>query len=86
MPEICRFYGIIISMNYDDHNPPHFHAAYAEYRATFIVETSELDQGELPPKGIKLVQEWAWAHQKELMEEWELAREGRPLFKIDPIA
>lgn len=56
MPEISRFLGIIIKMFFDDHNPPHFHAEFQEYKAIIEIHTAELLEGYLPPKQLKLVQ------------------------------
>ncbi|MDA2931116.1 DUF4160 domain-containing protein [Acidobacteria bacterium AH-259-O06] len=74
MPEISRFYGIVIKMFFDDHEPPHFHAQYAEHEAVVSIETMALIGGTLPPRALGLVAEWAALHQEEL-------REGR----IDPL-
>jgi len=86
MPEICRFYGIIIAMFYDDHEPPHFHVRYSEYKAVVEIETLRILDGELPPRALGMVVEWAVQHREELRAEWSLARRKQPLFKIDPIA
>jgi len=58
MPEICRFYGIVIKMYFDDHNPPHFHAEYAEHEALIDVNTLSVFSGRLPPRALGLVTEW----------------------------
>ena len=83
MPEICRFYGIIIKMYYDDHSPPHFHAEYGEFQALIQFESFTLIKGHLPPKAIGLVMEWSALHKDELLQEWNLAHEDKPLFKIE---
>jgi hypothetical protein len=85
MPEISRFYGIIIKMFYDDHNPPHFHAEYAEHKATIKINDFTLTKGYLPPRALGLVIEWAALHQEELLNDWELARSNESLLKIEPL-
>lgn len=85
MPEISRFYGIVIFINYDEHNPPHFHAKYGEYTASILINPIHLQAGHLPRQAWRLLQEWAEQHQAEIFEDWKLARSGNPLFKIDPL-
>ncbi|MGC2237897.1 MAG: DUF4160 domain-containing protein [Pyrinomonadaceae bacterium] len=70
MPEIARFYGIIIKLFFGDHPPPHFHAVYGEYVAVFNIQTLEMIEGDLPSRARKLVVEWATIHQAELLEMW----------------
>jgi len=81
MPEICRFLGIVISMYFDEHNPPHFHVRYNDYRA--VIGISDLNQldGHLPAKVRGLVEEWAELHQDELLVMWET----REFHKIAPL-
>ena len=77
MPEISRFLGIVITMYFNDHNPPHFHVRYEECRALVGIEPLELREGRLPPRVLGLVIEWGEMHQAELMENWTtLAEEG----------
>ena len=71
MPEIARFYGIIIKIFFGDHTPPHFHAVYGEHNAVFNIETLEVIEGDLPDRARKLVSEWAQAYQRELKQIWE---------------
>lgn len=85
MPTISRFFGIIISMYYNDHLPTHFHAKYGESSAQVGIETLEIVEGELPRRALALVLEWAALHRDELRENWELARAGLPLNPIDPL-
>ena len=59
MPEICRFYGIVIKMYFADHAPPHFHAEYAEHEARIAIESLAVISGKLPPRAMGLVAEWA---------------------------
>ncbi len=84
MPEICRFYGIVIRMFYKDHNPPHFHIEYQEYEATIDIE-SGLVKGEVPRRALKLIYEWLDIHKEQLIENWELAQGQEPLNKIEPL-
>ncbi|MBI9084202.1 MAG: DUF4160 domain-containing protein [Desulfobacterales bacterium] len=85
MPEISRFYGIIIAMFYDDHNPPHFHARYGQYKISFEINTLRVLDGKFPPRALGLVVEWAALHQDELLQVWELAKNREPLMKIEPL-
>jgi len=85
MPEICRFYGIIIRMFYNDHNPPHFHVIYQEFKALMSITTLEILEGELPNRAKSLAIEWAIEHRKELIENWQKAQDRLPLNKIEPL-
>ncbi len=85
MPEITRFYGIVIAMFWDDHNPPHFHARYGRERAAIEIGTMRVLDGKLPGRALGLVVEGASQPHDELMRNWEAARNSRPLQKIDPL-
>jgi len=85
VPEISRFLGIIITMNYSDHAPPHFHARYGNQKALIAVQALTLLQGRLPPRVLGLVMEWTSLHQAELMENWDLAQQQSRLFKVEPL-
>ena len=85
MPEISRFFGIVIKMFYDEHNPPHFHAEYGEYEALVDINTMSVIAGKLPSRALGLVIEWASMHQDELKREWEKARNMESLGKIPPL-
>lgn len=85
MPQISFFLGIIIRMFYRDHNPPHFHAVYAEYEGLIDISKLELIGGSLPPRVLGLVIEWAALHQKELLENWERARNQQTLIPVAPL-
>ena len=85
MPIVSRFFGIIISMYYNDHQPPHFHIRYGEYRAQMAIETLAIIEGELPRRVVNLTMEWAALHRDELRVDWELARNGQPLERIVPL-
>jgi len=85
MPEISRFFGIVIQMYYDEHLPPHFHALYGGDEAQIGIDPIRVLHGELPPRAISLVIEWAALHQHELMENWRLARYDQKPRKIQPL-
>lgn len=86
MPEISRFLGIVIRMFFDDHLPPHFHAAYGEQEALVAIEGPYVFAGTLPPRVIGLVLEWATIHRDELANDWAKAQAQQPLAKIEPLA
>ena len=85
MPEISRFFGIVIKMFFDDHNPPHFHAEYGDSRAAIDIRTLSLIYGTLPPRALGLVIEWATLRRQELLDDWEKARLQQQLAKIAPL-
>ncbi|MBX3325867.1 MAG: DUF4160 domain-containing protein [Nitrospira sp.] len=85
MPEISRFLGIIITMYFNEHNPPHFHARYGDHKAEITIETLSIIAGRLPPRVLGLVMEWGALHRQELMEDWELARQQIELKRIAPL-
>lgn len=85
MPEISRFFGIIIRIYFGDHHPPHFHAIYQENTAEYDINTLEVIRGSLPKRAHAMVLEWASLHRTELIEDWKLARERKELFKIEPL-
>jgi hypothetical protein len=85
MPEISRFFGIVVAMYYNDHPPPHFHVRYGEQKAIIDIATFDLLEGELSRRAHGLVKEWAALHQAELADDWDLARQSEPLNKIDPL-
>jgi hypothetical protein len=85
VPEISRFFGIIITMYYNDHAPPHFHVRYGQQKALIAIETLSVLEGNLKPRALGLVIEWASQHQAELMNDWQLARQNAPLEGIEPL-
>lgn len=85
MPEVSLFYGIHVKMYYDDHNPPHFHAEYAESKALVDIQTATVIRGALPGRQLKMVLAWCEIHKDELMQNWELAKLNQPLNKISPL-
>lgn len=85
MPAISMFYGIIIKMyNNGEHNPPHFHASYQRYYATFNLD-GELIEGDMPKRQIKFIAAWTEIHKDELIANSELAINEEPLYKIEPL-
>ena len=89
MPRISSFYGIVIKMYFDEDRHggrPHFHATYGGDEAVFDIESLELIAGGLSRRALKLVLEWARAHQEELRENWNLARSHKPPKQIDPLS
>jgi len=85
MPEISRFFGIVVHMYFDDHPLPHFHAFYAGREVEVAIETREIIKGRISPRAIALVDEWAALHVEELRSDWELAKASQPLSKIAPL-
>ena len=85
MPEISRFYGLIIKMFYRDHFPPHFHVEYQEHEAIFEIKTLEMIEGELPLRAKILAIEWALLHRKELEDNWERRTKGETIKRIEPL-
>lgn len=85
MPEISRFFGIIITMYYNDHPPPHFHVRYGRQKGRVAINELRVIDGSLSPRTRSLVLEWAQLHQAELIREWELSASRLPLFKIEPL-
>lgn len=84
MPEISRFYGIAITMNFNDHNPPHFHATYQDYEISVDIKTGVVN-GSMPKRALKMIFEWLDLHKDELLEDWKLAQDRKSLVKIDPL-
>jgi hypothetical protein len=85
MPEISRFFGIVVRMFHDDHGVPHFHVYAGGEDAVIEIERLSLLEGALQPRRLGLVIEWAAQHRAELMANWELARQGAALKRIPPL-
>ncbi|MBK2044853.1 DUF4160 domain-containing protein [Allofrancisella guangzhouensis] len=85
MPTISRFFGIIISMYWDEHNPPHFHVRFGEYKCSVSIMNISVIVGELPKKQERLVLAWAEIHQKELLQNWELCQKDKQPMQIEPL-
>jgi len=85
MPEISRFYGIVIQIYYGDHPPPHFHALYGGNVAKIAIETLQVIDGSLPKRALGMVLDWATLHQQELREAFQRAAALQPPGRIDPL-
>ena len=85
MPRISRFFGIVIAMYNNDHNPPHFHAVYAEYEAEISIQTLDVLAGGLPRRALAIVLEWALLHRTELRDNWRIAQQGKTPRQIAPL-
>lgn len=84
MPEISRFYGVVVFMNYSDHPPPHFHAKYQDQEVTIEIQTN-IVSGKMSKRALRMVFEWSEKYQNELMRNWDLAKERKVLEKIPPL-
>jgi hypothetical protein len=85
VPELCRFFGIVIKMYSDDHPPPHFHAIYSKHEAVIRIDTMAPMAGRLPPRALGLVIEWATRYNHELDEAWRKAKNLESPGKIEPL-
>ncbi|MGH2604240.1 MAG: DUF4160 domain-containing protein [Dehalococcoidia bacterium] len=85
MPEVSRFFGIVIAMYYDDHPPPHFHVRYGGHRAILEIETLTVLFGDVPHRVLGLVVEWAATRRTELVPNWSRALARTPLARIPPL-
>jgi len=87
MPTLSMFFGIVIRMYLGgkEHNPPHFHAYYQNFKGTFDIQSCEMIEGNIPKRQVKLIEAWSELHKEELVANWKLAQNGEPPFKIDPL-
>ena len=85
MPLIALIYGIRVTMDYDDNNPPHFHAEYNGYSALIEISKARVIKGNLLSRQLKLILAWCVLHQDELMQNWELTKDDKELNKINPL-
>jgi hypothetical protein len=85
VPRLSEFYGIVIYMYFADHNPPHFHAIYAEHEALIRIDDGSTIRGGLPRTAARLVEQWRALHQSELATNWSLAQEPAALSGIEPL-
>jgi len=85
MPEISRFFGIIIRMYFDDHPPPHFHAIYGNEEAQISIEPISVLNGRLPRRALSMALEWAALNQMELMNNWQRLQENQTTERIEPL-
>jgi hypothetical protein len=84
VPELSRFLGIVITMFYRDHSPPHFHASYGEFDIEIAIEDGVVT-GNFPKRALRHVLEWYDLHGEELRENWNLAAARKPLKRIAPL-
>lgn len=84
MPEICRFFGIIIMMFADDHNPPHFHARYGDYEAIVTIEKG-IVKGAMPRNALKQIFRWMDLHKQDLIDNWVRLHNGEEPKQITPL-
>ena len=84
MPEVSRFLGIVVAILYREHNPPHFHATYGNFEISVDIATGVVS-GKFPKRALRLVLEWYEQHQAELLDDWDLAQQRKPLKPIPPL-
>jgi len=84
MPEISRFYGLVILMFFNEHNPPHFHVTYGEFKAIVNI-SDEIVLGVMPKRALILIFEWLELHRNELLANWEKCQNGINPDKIKPL-
>ena len=85
MPRLSEFYGIAIYMYFADHNPPDFHAIYAEHEALIRIDDGATIRGDLPRTAARLVEQWRTRHHDELLANWLLAQQPAALSSIEPL-
>ena len=85
MPVISRFFGIIIAIYWNDHNPPHFHAKYGGEEVVIEIQNGKVMEGNISKRALGLVEDWRRFHVEELTEDWDLARQRKPLHDIAPL-
>jgi hypothetical protein len=84
MPELARFFGIVVYMNWRDHNPPHIHALYGEHEALVSLDGAVL-AAKLSRLALSMVLEWLAIHRTELVDNWTRAQQRKPLQPIEPL-
>lgn len=85
MPEVSRFFGVVVHMYLFDHPPPHFHARYGGWAAQVGIAPARLLRGHLPPRVLALVLEWATLHQAGLQDNWRRLQADFPPLRIAPL-
>jgi hypothetical protein len=85
VPEISRFFGIVVMMFWRDHGPPHFHVRYGGSKASLSIDTLSVIDGRLPPRALGLVIEWATLHRDDLVADWKRAERSERLIPIPPL-
>lgn len=84
MPELSRFFGIVVFMNYNDHEPPHFHARYQDQEVTIEIGSGVV-RGGMSKRALRMLFEWTDLHHPELVENWRRAKDRKPLLPIAPL-
>jgi hypothetical protein len=84
MPEVSRFLGIVVYLNINEHNLPHFHAKYGDFQVSIDIETGII-KGEFPKRALRLLLEWYDIHKDELMQNWDHLQNGEQIVKIAPL-
>ncbi|MDR2231743.1 MAG: DUF4160 domain-containing protein [Tannerella sp.] len=85
MPYISTFFGLLIQMYFDEHNPPHIHVRFQNDKAIFNIQNGDMTHGNLSNRNRRLVQAWIELHRDELILNWELCRNDEQPFKIEPL-
>lgn len=85
MPQVSRFFGIIISFYFNDHNPPHFHAKYGEDEAVISINDLSILEGSISARAFALISEWVNLHKNELEKNWELVKNFQAPKQIEPL-
>jgi hypothetical protein len=85
MPQISYFYGITIYIQFMDHNPPHIHAVYQSCKAQYSIAEAKLLKGKMPNKADQLICEWIKLRKVDLLKDWDLAKEGKPVYPVSPL-
>lgn len=86
MPVVSRFFGLVINMYHNDHQPPHFHASYGEFEVLIEIGTLAVYEGSLPRRAMAMVLEWAAIHRQELFANWRRAERNEALRRIRPLS
>jgi len=84
VPEIAKFYGIIVFMNYCDHDPPHFHARYGGQEVMIEILSGTV-RGHMSKRALRMLFEWSESHEQQLIDNWKRVRDRRPLQQIEPL-
>ena len=85
MPTISAFFGLIVQMYFDEHNPPHVHVRYQGNKAVFDIKSGNMTAGSLSNRNLRLVQAWIELHRDELLANWELCQNDEHPYKIEPL-
>lgn len=85
MPEISRFFGMVITMYWNEHNPPHFHVEYGDEEGVIDIKQLKMTNGNLSRRALNMVIDWTELHQKELLDDWEMCQKSLVPNKIEPL-